>query len=96
MPGLLCDPLPSVALPDADVVPLQEAICWRSSVEMVTMHSSEGSEAAAAHELFMRDSDFMAGAWAIECTASESRNLPISHYSSGTHSAEFTLVEMMH
>lgn len=96
VPGLLCDPLPSVALLDADVVPLQEAICCRSSVETVTMHSSEGSEAAAAHELFMRDSDFMAGAWAVECTASESRNVPISRCRAGTHSARFSVVETMH
>lgn len=96
MPGLLCDPRPSVALPDADAVPLQEAICCRSSVETVTMHSSEGSEAAAAHELFMRDSDFMAGAWAVECTASESRNVPISRCSGEGHSAaQLALVETM-
>lgn len=95
MPGLLCDPLPSVPLLDADVVPLQEAICCRSSVETVTMHSSEGSEAAAAHELFMRDSDFMAGVWAAECTASESRNVPISRCRTGTRSAEFAVVEKM-
>lgn len=73
MPGLLCDPLPRVALLDVDVVPLQEAICCRSSVETVTMHSSEGSEAAAAHELFMRDRDFMAGVWAVEWTVDKSR-----------------------
>lgn len=70
MPGLLWEPLLRVALLDVDVVPLQEAICCRSSVETVTMHSSEGSEAAAAHELFMREptlcKDFMTGVWAVE------------------------------
>lgn len=70
MPGLLWEPLLRVALLDVDVVPAQEAICCRSSVETVTMHSSEGSEAAAAHELFMREPtlcrDFMTGVWAVE------------------------------
>lgn len=69
MPGLLWDPLVRVARLDV-VVPLQEAICCRSSVDTVTMHSSEGSEAAAAHELCMREPtlcrDFMAGVWAVE------------------------------
>lgn len=59
-----------MALLDVDAVPLQEAICCRSSVETVTMHSSEGSEAAAAHELFRRGPtlcrDFMAGVWAVK------------------------------
>lgn len=70
VPGLLWDPLLRVALLDVDAVPLQEAICCRSSVETVTMHSSEGSEAAAAHELFRRGPtlcrDFMAGVWAVK------------------------------
>lgn len=70
VPGLLWDPLLRVALLDVDAVPPQEAICCRSSVETVTMHSSEGSEAAAAHELFMRGPtlcrDFMAGVWAVK------------------------------
>lgn len=70
VPGLLWDPLLRVALLDVDAVPLQEAICWRSSVETVTMHSSEESEAAAAHELFMRGPtlcrDFKAGVWAVK------------------------------
>lgn len=59
-----------MALLDVDAVPLQEAICCRSSVETVTMHSSEGSEAAAAQELFMRGPtlcrDFKAGMWAVK------------------------------
>lgn len=70
VPGLLWDPLLRVALLDVDAVPLQEAICWRSSVETVTMHSSEGSEAADAHELFMRGPtlcrDFKDGVWAVK------------------------------
>lgn len=70
VPGLLWDPLLRVALLDVDAVLLQEAICCRSSVETVTMHSSEGSEAAAAHELFMRGPtlcrDFKAGMWAVK------------------------------
>lgn len=69
MPSLLWEPLLRVALLDV-VVPLQEAICCRSSVDTVTMHSSEGSEAAAAHELCIREPtlcrDFTAGAWAVE------------------------------
>lgn len=69
VPGLLWDPLVRVARLDV-VVPLQEAICCRSSVDTVTMHSSEGSEAAAAHELCMREPtlcrDFMTGVWAVE------------------------------
>lgn len=69
MPSLLCEPLLRVALPDV-VVPLQEAICCRSSVDTVTMHSSEGSEAAAAHELCIREPTlcrgFAAGVWAVE------------------------------
>lgn len=73
-PGLLWDPLPRVALLDA-VVPLQEAICCRSSVDTVTMHSSDGSEAAAAHELCMREPtpcrDFMTGVWAVEWMVDE-------------------------
>lgn len=64
MPGLLWELLLRVAMPD-DVVPLQEAICCLSSVDTVTMHSSEGSEAAAAHELCMWEPmslrDFIAG-----------------------------------
>lgn len=75
VPGLLWDPLLRVALLDVDVAPLQEAICCRSSVETVTMHSSEGSEAAAAHELFMREPtlcrDFMAGVWAVKLMIDE-------------------------
>lgn len=75
MPGLLWDPLLRVALLDVDVVLFQEAICCRSSVETVTMHSSEGSEAAAAHELFMREPtlcrDFMTGVWAVEWMVDE-------------------------
>lgn len=67
--GLLWEPLPRVALPD-DVVPLQEAICCLSSVDTVTMHSSEGCGAAAAHGLCMWEPmlcmDFVAGAWAVE------------------------------
>lgn len=74
VPALLWEPLPRVALLDV-VVPLQEAICCRSSVDTVTMHSSEGSEAAAAHELCMREPtlcrDFAAGAWAAERMADE-------------------------
>lgn len=69
VPGLLWDPLVRVARLDV-VVPLQEAICCRSSVDTVTMHSSEGSEAAAAHELCMREPtlcrEFMTGVWAVE------------------------------
>lgn len=69
VPGLLWEPLPMVALLDV-VVPLQEAICCRSSVDTVTMHSSEGSEAAAAHELCMREPTlcrvFMADVLAVE------------------------------
>lgn len=69
MPGLLWEPRLRVALLDV-VVPLQEAICCRSSVDTVTMHSSEGSDPAAAHELCMREPtlcrDFMAGVWAAE------------------------------
>lgn len=69
VPSLLWEPLLSVALLDV-VVPLQEAICCRSSVDTVTMHSSEGSEAAAAHELCIREPtlcrDFTAGVWAGE------------------------------
>lgn len=67
VPGLLWEPRLRVALLDV-VVPLKEAICWRSSVDTVTMHSSEGSEATAAHELGMREPrlcrDFTAGVWA--------------------------------
>lgn len=67
MPGLLWEPLLRVPLLHV-VVPLQEAICCRSSVDTVTMHSSEGSEAAAAHELCMREPrlcrDLAAGVWA--------------------------------
>lgn len=74
VPGLLWEPLLRVALPD-DVVPLQEAICCLSSVDTVTMHSSEGSEAAAAHELCMWAPmlcrDFIAGVWAIEWMVEE-------------------------
>lgn len=69
MPGLLWETLLRVALLDDDV-PLQEAICCLSSVDTVTMHSSEGSEAAAAHELCMWEPmpcrDFTAGVWAVE------------------------------
>lgn len=69
MPALLFEPLLRVALLD-DVVPLQDAICCCSSVDTLTMHSSEGSEGAAAHELCMWEPmpcrDFMAGVWAIE------------------------------
>lgn len=74
MPGLWWLPLPRVALLDV-VVPLQEAICCRSSVDTVTMHSSEGSEAAAAHELCMQAPtlcrDFKAGVWAVEWMVEE-------------------------
>lgn len=74
VPGLLWEPLPRVALLDA-VVPLQDAICCRSSVDTVTMHSSEGSEAAAAHELCMREPTlcrgFMTGVWAAEWVVDE-------------------------
>lgn len=58
-----------VALPE-DVVPLHEAICCLSSVDTVTMHSSDGSEAAAAHELCMWEPmefrGFAAVVWAVE------------------------------
>ena len=64
-----------MALPD-DVVPLQEAICCLSSVDTVTMHSSEGSEAAAAHEPCMWEPmpcrDFIAAVWAVEWVANKS------------------------
>lgn len=74
MPGLLWEPLLRVVLPD-DVVPLHEAICCLSSVDTVTMHSLEGSEAAAAHVLCtwepMPCGDFVAGVWAVEWMVDE-------------------------
>lgn len=50
-----------------EAVPLQEAMCCRSRVDTDTMHSAEGSEAAAAHELCMWvPTPCEAGAWAAE------------------------------
>lgn len=85
VPGLLWEPLLRVARPD-DAVPFQEAICCLSSVDTVTMHSLEGSEAAAAHELWMWElmpcRDFVADVWAVKWIVQENihkRDTKIGH-----------------
>lgn len=93
MPGLLWEPLLRVALPD-DAVPLQEAICCLSNVDTVTMHSLEGSEAAAAHELWMWELmpciDFVADVWAVEYIVDE--NIRKNDTKIGRHDIKLALL----